>query len=129
MTNLGYTPEEAIAAIATPLSPGAIGIVRTSGKGCIQLVAKIFSRPNALLASSLLFSLIHITNINSGQIAATLIQLLYSFSIGMILFFLSDIFLTQMYFGGKPDDKTLCIVNHALYYAAQICVASFVFYM
>lgn len=51
------------------------------------------------------------------------------FSIGMILFFLSDIFLTQMYFGGKPDDKTLCIVNHALYYAAQICVASFVFYM
>lgn len=52
MTNLGYTPEEPIAAIATPLSPGAIGIVRTSGKGCIQLVAKIFSRPNALLASS-----------------------------------------------------------------------------
>ena len=52
MTNLGYTPEEAIAAIATPLSPGAIGIVRTSGKDCIQLVAKIFSRPNALLASS-----------------------------------------------------------------------------
>ncbi|MBQ5570962.1 MAG: tRNA uridine-5-carboxymethylaminomethyl(34) synthesis GTPase MnmE, partial [Treponema sp.] len=49
---MGYTPEEAIAAIATPLSPGAIGIVRTSGKGCIQLVAKIFSRPNALLASS-----------------------------------------------------------------------------
>ena len=30
----------------------------------------------ALLASSLLFSLIHITNIISGQIAATLIQLL-----------------------------------------------------
>ena len=52
MTNLGYTPEEPIAAIATPLSPGAIGIVRTSGKGCIELVAKIFSRPNALLASS-----------------------------------------------------------------------------
>ncbi|MBP5575915.1 MAG: tRNA uridine-5-carboxymethylaminomethyl(34) synthesis GTPase MnmE [Treponema sp.] len=49
---MGYTPEEAIAAIATPLSPGAIGIVRTSGKDCIQLVAKIFSRPNALLASS-----------------------------------------------------------------------------
>ncbi len=51
------------------------------------------------------------------------------FSIGMILFFLSDIFLTQMYFGGKWDDKFLCVVNHALYYAAQICVASFIFYM
>ncbi len=49
MTNLGYTPEEAIAAISTPLSPGAIGIVRTSGKNCIGLVSKIFSRPKALL--------------------------------------------------------------------------------
>ncbi len=49
MTNLGYTPEEAIAAISTPLSPGAIGIVRTSGKNCIGLISKIFSRPKALL--------------------------------------------------------------------------------
>lgn len=49
MTNLGYTPEESIAAIATALAPGAIGIVRTSGKDCIQKVAQIFSRPSALL--------------------------------------------------------------------------------
>jgi len=49
MTNLGYTPEEPIAAIATALSPGAIGIVRTSGKESIELVSKIFSRPKALL--------------------------------------------------------------------------------
>jgi len=40
---------DTIAAIATALAPGAIGIVRTSGKGCIELVAKIFSRPKALL--------------------------------------------------------------------------------
>ncbi len=51
------------------------------------------------------------------------------FAVGMILFLLSDIFLTQMYFGGKPNDKLLCIINHSLYYAAQICVASFIFYM
>ena len=51
------------------------------------------------------------------------------FSIGMILFLLSDVVLTQMYFGGKPRDKTLCVINHALYYAAQIMIASFVFYM
>ena len=49
MTNLGYTPEEPIAAISTALAPGAIGIVRTSGKDCIQNVTKIFSRPKALL--------------------------------------------------------------------------------
>ena len=46
MTNLGYTPEEPIAAIATALSPSAIGIVRASGKNCIELSSKIFSRPN-----------------------------------------------------------------------------------
>ncbi len=49
MTNLGYTAEEPIAAIATALSPAAIGIVRSSGKGCIALIASVFSRPKALL--------------------------------------------------------------------------------
>ena len=49
MTNLGYNPEDPIAAISTALAPGAIGIVRTSGKNCIDLVSKIFSRPEALL--------------------------------------------------------------------------------
>ena len=44
-----YTPDEPIAAIATALSPSALGIVRTSGKGSIELIAKLFSRPDALL--------------------------------------------------------------------------------
>lgn len=49
MTSSEYTPQEPIAAIATALSPAAIGIVRTSGRGSISLVARIFSRPKALL--------------------------------------------------------------------------------
>lgn len=49
MTNLGYIPEEPIAAIATALSPGAIGIVRVSGKNSIELVSRIISHPKALL--------------------------------------------------------------------------------
>lgn len=48
MNNTGYTPEEPIAAIATALVPSAIGIVRASGKNCIELASKIFSRPKAL---------------------------------------------------------------------------------
>ncbi len=48
MENLSYTPEEPITAIATALSPAALGIIRTSGKGSIENVAKIFSRPKAL---------------------------------------------------------------------------------
>jgi hypothetical protein len=35
--------------------------------------------------------------------------------------------LSTQYFGGKPDDKLLIIVNHLLYYAAQICIASVFF--
>lgn len=49
MTPNQYTPEEPISSIATALSPAALGIVRVSGKNCIQLVSKIFSRPKSLL--------------------------------------------------------------------------------
>lgn len=52
MTNLKYTPEEPIAAIATALAPSALGIVRCSGKNCIELFSKIFSRPKALLEAA-----------------------------------------------------------------------------
>ena len=44
-----YTPEEPISSIATALAPAALGIVRVSGKNCIDLVSKVFSRPKALL--------------------------------------------------------------------------------
>ena len=49
MTPNQYTPEEPISSIATALSPAALGIVRVSGKNCIELVCKVFSRPKALL--------------------------------------------------------------------------------
>lgn len=48
-------------------------------------------------------------------------------SVGMVLFLLSDLVLSPMYFGGKQDDKMMCILNHVLYYGAQICIAAFIF--
>lgn len=51
MANIKYAPEEPICAIATALSPAALGIVRCSGKNCIELVSKVFSRPKALLSA------------------------------------------------------------------------------
>ena len=65
-----YTPEEPIAAIATALVPSAIGIVRTSGKNCIELVAKIFSRKKALLqaaGNSLVYGWIEDSRIQNGN--------------------------------------------------------------
>lgn len=47
--NKSYIPEQAIAAIATALAPSALAVIRCSGKNSIELVSKIFSRPQALL--------------------------------------------------------------------------------
>ena len=51
------------------------------------------------------------------------------FAVGMVLFFLSDAVLSMMYFGGRPKDNALCVINHSLYYAAQICIAAFIFFI
>ena len=48
MPNPKYAPEEPICAIATALAPAALGIVRCSGKNCVELVSHVFSRPKAL---------------------------------------------------------------------------------
>lgn len=47
-----YDLEDPIVAIATALVPSALGIVRATGKGSIELVAKSFSRPKALLGAA-----------------------------------------------------------------------------
>ena len=52
MSNPKYAPEEPICAIATALAPAALGIVRCSGKNCIELASKVFTRPKALMAAS-----------------------------------------------------------------------------
>ncbi len=43
-----YALEDPIVAIATALNTSALGIIRTSGKGCIELASKIFSSPKRL---------------------------------------------------------------------------------
>jgi hypothetical protein len=47
--------------------------------------------------------------------------------VGLLLFFLSDVVLSFQYFGGKINSKSLIIVNHALYYAAQIILVAVLF--
>lgn len=47
-----YSPNDPIAAIATALSPAAIGMVRTSGAGSVEMVSSVFSRPKALLQAA-----------------------------------------------------------------------------
>jgi len=48
--------------------------------------------------------------------------------VAMVLFLLSDLVLSTMYFvAGKKEDALLVVVNHALYYAAQILIAAWLF--
>lgn len=52
MQNGTYGLDDPIAAIATALSPAALGIIRTSGKDCIKLAANIFSNYDNLINAS-----------------------------------------------------------------------------
>lgn len=46
---------------------------------------------------------------------------------GFLVFFLSDIVLSFQYFGGKIASKPFIVINHALYYAAQIILLASLF--
>ena len=48
MDELPYDTEEPIAALATAWAESALAVVRTAGRGCIDLVASLFSRPEEL---------------------------------------------------------------------------------
>ena len=54
------------------------------------------------------------------------LSFLWPLAIALVAFWLSDIVLSIMYFGGKSENKFLSILNHVLYYGAQIAIAMFV---
>lgn len=45
------------------------------------------------------------------------------FSVGGVLFLLSDLVLSPMYFGEGKNTPINFVINHVLYYAAQYCIA------
>lgn len=57
---------------------------------------------------------------------AVSVPTLWPIAIAFVAFWLSDIVLSLMYFGGRADNKFLSILNHVLYYGAQIAIALFV---
>ncbi|PIE98957.1 MAG: tRNA uridine-5-carboxymethylaminomethyl(34) synthesis GTPase MnmE [Treponema sp.] len=48
MKPIEYNLDDDIVAIATPLSPSALAVIRTSGNHCFNLLSKVFSRPAKL---------------------------------------------------------------------------------
>ncbi len=51
MNELPYDTNDPIVALATPWAESALALIRTSGEGCVDLVAGAFSRPEALRAA------------------------------------------------------------------------------
>ncbi len=50
-------------------------------------------------------------------------------AVGFVLFFISDLILSKQYFGGKQDSKLCSVLNHSLYYLAQILIATFIYFL
>ena len=48
MVELPYDTEDRICALATPWSASALAVIRTTGPGCVDALARFFSRPQAL---------------------------------------------------------------------------------
>ncbi|MDT8299390.1 MAG: tRNA uridine-5-carboxymethylaminomethyl(34) synthesis GTPase MnmE, partial [Spirochaetaceae bacterium] len=46
-----YHIEDLISALATPRGRGALAVIRTSGEGCVEVLASRFSRPEVLIES------------------------------------------------------------------------------
>lgn len=48
-------------------------------------------------------------------------------TIGLLAFFASDLVLSTQYFGDKEENKILIIINHVLYYGAQVLIVGQMF--
>jgi tRNA modification GTPase len=48
MQELPYDTEDLICALATPWAPSALAVIRTTGPGCVDAIARFFSRPEIL---------------------------------------------------------------------------------
>ena len=51
------------------------------------------------------------------------------FAIGLGLILISDLVLSNQYFGGKQDSRLLTFVNHAIYYMGQIAIAMMIYFI
>ena len=51
------------------------------------------------------------------------------FAIGLAFILISDLILSNQYFGGKADNKFFTFLNHAVYYMGQIAIALLTFFI
>jgi len=61
--------------------------------------------------------------------AGIFVNKLLIMGIGLLLIFISDLVLSNQYFGNKQDSKLFTILNHAIYYLGQITIAVMLYFI
>lgn len=96
----------------------------------VYLISKFVMKLNfgKFLWQSLIYTFVLLFMSAFSIYMAVLAQEFIIFMGGILLIFMSDLVLSTTYFGeNKEHDKFLIIVNHALYYAGQILMATFLY--
>ena len=82
------------------------------------------------LLSTIYAGVLLFTTIFSIYLAfSTMLTSLFIMAVGFVLFLASDLVLSLQYFGGKQSVKSLIILNHSLYYLAQILIAVSIYFI
>ena len=115
----------AVSIVNLLLIAGAIAIVLTGG-------ITLSSKKLGLKFGAYLIQTISYTFILTFSVVYTLVLAVFGAGlwltfVAMLVFFLSDIVLSFQYFGGKIANKSLIVINHALYYSAQIMLMALIF--
>ena len=51
----------------------------------------------------------------------------WTFAVGICMIFVSDLILSNQYFGGQQDNKLFIVLNHLIYYVGQVFIAATMF--
>lgn len=88
--------------------------------GSFKLIVFLYSCTLALTMTSSMMT----AYITKFKLSAWIVM-----SVGALLFLLSDLVLSGMYFGENKNTKGNIILNHTLYYAAQFCMAATILFI
>lgn len=117
--------------VVNMLWPVVVGIVAACVlTPIIYIISKFLLKLNfgKFLWQTLAYTFMLVFMVGFSIFMATQVPQFIIFAGGIVLIFLSDLVLSQNYFAyGKQDDKFLITINHAIYYAGQILMATFLY--
>lgn len=121
---LNHTPQLGMAKIIALICGLAGGVFIYTTPKLMKLDYGPFRLISALYAAILIF----ITVYSGFKAFENTSYFTILFFIGLVCFLLSDLVLSQIYFGQDKDTPAMSAINHSLYYIAQILIAASIYY-